>query len=185
MKKINLLLILLLTILNSCNEKKIDQKIETKEEGINFFEAADLGAFGSNTRFFIYAYFDECGEWGGHKESFEIFAKEDKNFYAKFIRTKVDCEKLGELYGTPEFQQPDIKTEFKLTENNIIAVNNYLSKLLKSKISERFPGHAGQIFGAMKSDSTLVIDVYDSNEENLNNYNSLLKSFNINEVNYE
>lgn len=185
MRKLNLLLVLFLIILNSCNEKILYDKIEIREEKLIFFEPADLGAFGSDTRFIIYAHFDECGEWGGHEESFEIFSKEDKKFYAKFIRTKVDCEKLGELYGEPEFQQPNIEAEFKLTESNIIEINNYLSKLLKSKISERFPGHAGQTFGAMKSDSTLIIDVYDSNKENLINYNTLLKSFNIEEVNYE
>ncbi|WP_434575136.1 hypothetical protein [Riemerella anatipestifer] len=75
--------------------------------------------------------------------------------------------------------------EFKLTEKNIIAINNYLSKLLKSKISERFPGHSGRNFGVMKSDSTLIIDVYDRSEENLKNYNTLLNSLKIEEVNYE
>ena len=185
MRKLNLLLVLFLIILNSCNEKILYDKIEIREEKLIFFQPTDLGAFGSDTRFIIYAHFDECGEWGGHKESFEIFSKEDKKFYAKFIRTKVDCEKLGELYGKPEFQKSNIEAEFKLTESNIIEINNYLSKLLKSKISERFPGHAGQTFGAMKSDSTLIIDVYDSNKENLINYNTLLKSFKIEEVNYE
>ena|SRR5690606_4404549 len=184
MNKLTIFLVLFLIILNSCNEKKIDTENKIIKEEIIFFEPADLGAFGSDTRFIIYAHFDECGEWGGHEESFEIFSKEDKNFYAKYLRTKVDCEKLGELYGKPEFQQPLLNKEFKLTESNIIAINNYLSNLLKSKISERFPGHAGQTFGAMKSDSTFIIDVYDSNKKNLNNYNTLLKSFNIEEVNY-
>lgn len=184
MYKLTLLLVVFLIILNSCNEKKIDMKTESSKDEIMFFQPADLGAFGSDTRFIIYAYFDECGEWGGHEESFEIYSKEDKNFYAKYKRTKVDCEKIGELYGRPEFHQPLMNTEFKLTESNIIAINNYLSNLLKSKISERFPGHAGQTFGAMKTDSTFIIDVFDSNNKNLNNYNTLLKSFNIEEINY-
>src|SRR5690606_10452650 len=183
MKKLNIIVLLILTFLISCN--KNDTKIQTNIDNLNFFQPAELGAFGSKTRFIIYAYFDECGEWRGHEETFEIFSKEDKKFYARYIRTKVDCQKVGEFYGTPEFQQPNIESEFKLTENNIIEINNYLSKLLKSKISERFPGHAGQTFGAMKSDSTLIINVYDSNKENLINYNTLLKSFNIEEVNYE
>ncbi|WP_255555201.1 hypothetical protein [Flavobacterium sp. NKUCC04_CG] len=181
----NLLLLTLLTIFISCKEKNIHKNIEIENDAISFFEPADLGAFGSKTRLLIYANFDECGEWGGHTESFEIFSKKDRIFYAKYIRTRVDCDKIGELYGSPEFQQPDRTTEFQLTKNNISAINDYLSKLLKSKIHERFPGHAGQNFGVIKSDSTLIIDVYDSNKANLNNYNTLLKAFDIEEVNYE
>ncbi|MBA5792036.1 hypothetical protein H1R17_03905 [Flavobacterium sp. xlx-214] len=161
----------------------MEPKIEKND--ISFFEPSDLGAFGSPTKLVIYASFDECGEWGGHEESFEIFAKKDLNFYAYYKRTKVDCDKLSEFYGKPEFQQPYISKEIRLSEDNIIAVNNYLSKLINSKIKERSPGHAGQTFGAIKTDSTFLINVYDNNKENLDNYNKLLESFKIEKVNYQ
>ncbi len=185
MRNLISILVIFLIILNSCADKNSEMKIESSTDKFIFFEPADLGAFGSKTRLIIYVKFDECGEWGGHEENFEVFSKRDKQFYVKYKRTKVDCDKVGELYGKPEFQQPDKELEFKLTEKNIIAINNYLSKLLKSKISERFPGHSGRNFGVMKSDSTLIIDVYDRSEENLKNYNTLLNSLKIEEVNYE
>jgi len=164
----------------SCNKKTEKDNLKPKSSNkVDFFEPANLGAFGSKTRLIIYAYFDECGEWGGHEESFEIFSKHDQEFYAEYTRTKVDCEKIGALYGKPEFQQAYVKKELKLENKQKVAINKYLLSLLKSKIKERFPGHAGQTFGAMKTDSTFVVDVYDRDKKNLENYNRLLKEFNL------
>ncbi|WP_431244147.1 hypothetical protein ACQ9BO_07150 [Flavobacterium sp. P21] len=183
----NFLLLIFIFLIISCDKKieKNETSTTKTNQTVDFFEPADLGAFGSKTRLIIYAYFDECGEWGGHNESFEIFAKPDKEFYANYKRTKVDCNKLGELYGKPEFQQPYINKEIKLANKQKIAINNYLSQLIKSKIKEGFPGNAGQTFGAIKTDSTLVIDVYDGDRTNLKNYNNLLKEFNLEIVKYE
>lgn len=84
-----------------CCQKEVEKQTNAtrNKAAIDFFEPADLGAFGSDVRLIIYANFDECGEWGGHKERFEIFAKKNQAFYAKYTRTKVDCEKLSQLYG--------------------------------------------------------------------------------------
>lgn len=187
MSKILLILPTLLILLSCGNKENKTQKEDSSLEKntIAFFEPSDLGAFGSPTKLLIYANFDECGEWGGHEESFEIFTETGYDFYAVYKRTKVDCDKINELYGTPEFQQPAISKKFQLSDDNIIAINNYLSALVKSKIKERFPGHAGQSYGAINSDSTFVINVYDNNKENLDNYNKLLESFKIEKVSYE
>jgi hypothetical protein len=183
----NILLLLFTIMMISCNKKteKNDTVTLNQNDNVDFFRPADLGAFGSKTRLILYANFDECGEWGGHKESFEIFSKEDKQFYANYKRTKVDCNKIGELYGKPEFQQPYIIKEIKLADKQKKAINIYLSQLIKSKIKEDFPGNAGQNFGAIKTDSTLVIDVYESDKKNLENYNKLLKDFRLEIVKYE
>jgi len=180
------LLMMSIIMFASCNkdEKKENQN-ETEKSAVSFFQPADIGAFGSKTRLILYANFDECGEWGGHKESFEIFAKEDKEFYAKYKRTKVDCDKVGALYGKPEFQQPYVNKEIKLAAKQKIAINNYLEELIRSKIKENFAGNAGQNFGAIKTDSTLIIDVYDGDKVNIQNYNNLLKAFNLEIVKYE
>lgn len=180
------LLVMSIIMFASCNkDKKKENQNEAEKSEVSFFQPADLGAFGSPTRLILYANFDECGEWGGHKESFEIFAKEDKEFYAKYKRTKVDCDKVGALYGKPEFQQPYVDKEIKLAAKQKTAINNYLEQLIRSKIKEGFPGNAGQNFGAIKTDSTLIIDVYDSQKVNLKNYNTLLKAFNLEIVKYE
>ena len=163
----------------SCN-KESDVK-----KNIDFFQASEFGSFGSKTRIVFYANFDECGEWGGHKESFEIFAKSDREFYTTYKRTKVDCSKIAKLYGKPEFHQPYINKEIKLSDKQKIAINNYLSQLVISKIRENNFGNSGQRFGVTKSDSTLIIDVYGNDIRNLDNYNKLLSTFNLQKVEYK
>lgn len=181
-----LLFVMLIIMVASCNKDgKRESQNETEKSAVSFFQPTDLGAFGSATRLILYANFDECGEWGGHNETFEIFAKEDKEFYAKYKRTKVDCDKIGALYGKPEFQQPYVDKEIKLAAKQKIAINNYLEQLIRSKIKEGFSGNAGQNFGAIKTDSTLIIDIYDGEKVNLKNYNNLLKAFNLEIVKYE
>lgn len=156
-------------LVTSCLDKKDD----------SFFDELELGAAGSETRLIFYANFDECGEWGGHKEDLIIFAKSDKNFYATFKKSKVDCDKVGALYGTPEFHQPDLEKTFKLNNSHKEAIREYMQRLVYSKISEKHPGHAGQNFGIIKTDSTLIIDVYDVNPNNFKNYKELQKKLDL------
>ena len=185
--KNTLVLIFTIFMISCCNIKSVKDDISksNKNDKLDFFQAYDLGSSGSKTRLIIYANFDECGEWGGHTEKFEIFSKRDKEFYANYTRTKVDCNKVGELYGKPEFQRPYINKEINVGYKQKIAINDYLLSLIKSKINENFVGHAGQNFGAIKTDSTLVIDVYDHDKKNLQNYNKLLNAFNLEKVEYK
>lgn len=92
--------------------------ISCKKDEYSFFDEFDLGASGSPIKLIIYANFDECGEWSGHREDLIIFAKSDKNFYGTFKKSKVDCDKVGALYGTPEFHQPDLEKTFKLNNSH-------------------------------------------------------------------
>ncbi|MEJ8599092.1 hypothetical protein JSO62_10445 [Riemerella anatipestifer] len=156
--------------------------IKNNDEEIDFFQPEYLGAFGSSTKLILFASFNECGEWGGHKEILEVYAKENQNFYAKYIKNRVDCSKIGELYGKPEFQKLDYEKELKLNKVQQKAIFEYLLKLTESKISENFPSHSGQIFGAEKTDSTFYIRVYDNSSKNLKNYNTLLTELNIENV---
>lgn len=137
--------------------------------------------FDTNNKITIYSIFDECGEWGGHKEKFEIFDKDDNEFYANYIKTKVNCNNISENYGTSKFQEPHIYKTFKLNDFQKTEIVNYFHNLVNSKISERFPGHSGKTFGVQK-DSTFVIEVYDINSKNVINYNRLLKSFKLDTI---
>lgn len=174
--KILLFLITALFLSISCSDKKqADHCTEhLVKDTLLFFDESD--------RLLLFASFDECGEWGGHEESFEIFTKEDRKFYALYKKTKVNCDSIGRLYGTPEFHKPAFSKEFRLSDKEKKGISLYLQQLINGKIKERFPGHAGKTFGAINSDSTLFISIYDYNEENLHNYNALLEIFNLEKV---
>ena len=167
---------LFLTFLFACNnststDKRADNSIET----INtFFDEADLGSFGSDTRLYLNAQFRECGEWGGHEEKMVVFAKEDKEFYLNYKKFKVNCDSIGKYYGTPDFQKLEIEKTLRLNDVNKKSISNYIQRIAKSKVEERYPGHAGNSFSVIKSDSTLIISVYDNKKYDIDSYNKLL-----------
>ena len=172
---------LFLTFLSACNhststDKQTDNSIET----INtFFDEADLGAFGSDTRLFLNAQFSECGEWGGHEEKMVVFAKEDKEFYLNYKKFKVVCDSIGKYYGTPDFQKLEIEKTLKLNDVNKKSISGYIQRMVKSKVEERHPGHAGNLFSVIKSDSTLVINVFGGGTFSFDSYNRLLTELNL------
>lgn len=175
MKILNKLLILVLisTLLDSsCTNERT--------ESINkFFDEFDLGAGGSNTKLIIKATFSECGEWGGHNENMEIYAKEDKEFYLDYKKYKVNCDSISMNYGKPSFQKLVLVKSIKLNQINKKAISNYMQRMIKSKIEERYPGETGNLFSVLKSDSTLIIQVYDNKYYDLESYNKLLKELNL------
>ncbi len=171
------LLGLFLTFLFACNHSaSTDNTIET----INtFFDEADLGAFGSDTRLFLNAKFSECGEWGGHEEKMIVFAKEDKEFYLNYKKFKVNCDSIGKYYGRPGFQKLEVEKTLKLNDANKKSISGYIQRMAKSKVEERYLGHAGNSFSVMKSDSTLIIDVYGGGTFSDDSYNRLLTELNL------
>ena len=169
---------LFLTFLFACNpsthsDKQVDEPINI------FFDEADLGAFGSDTKLFLNARFSECGEWGGHNEKMTIYAKSDKEFYLDYKKFKVNCASIDEYYGTPDFQKLEIEKTLKLNDVNKKSISSYIQRMVKSKVEERHPGHAGNSFSIIKSDSTLIIDVYGGGIFSFDSYNRLLTELNL------
>jgi hypothetical protein len=171
-----LLIGLCFTFLFACNSSTTSDKQVDKinEYSKTFFDEADLGAFGSDTKLFLNAEFSECGEWGGHKEKMVIYAKSDKEFYLSYQKYKVNCDSIGAYYGTPNFQKLELEKTFKLNDINKKSISDYIQRMAKSKIEERHPGQAGNSFSVFKSDSTLLINVYDNKEYDLKSYNRLI-----------
>ncbi len=172
---------LILIFLFACNSSTSDDKKVDNEKGQKntFFDEVDLGAFGSDTKLFLNARFSECGEWGGHEEKMIVFAKSDKEFYLNYQKFKVNCDSIGDYYGTPEFQKLELQKTIKLNQDNKKSISEYIERMAKSKIEERFPGHAGNSFSVVKSDSSLIINVYDSKQYDFESYNKLLMELNL------
>ncbi|MFD1552546.1 hypothetical protein [Putridiphycobacter roseus] len=181
MKLLQLVLLgLTFTLIIACNSNaEVNNNSNQNSENM-FFSAIELGASSSETNLLINARFSECGEWGGHEEKMVIYANPDKDFYLDYIRYKVNCDSIGHYYGTPDFQKLDYETTLKLGDDQKKSVSEYIRKMSISKTEERHPGHAGNRFSVVKSDSTLVLDVYDSKEYDENSYYQLLTELNLN-----
>jgi len=161
----------------SCKEENSKSTIEKNSidtTQINIFILEDIGALGFNSELKIYANFDECGEWGGHSESIIIYQK-DKFLKAKYTKSKVNCE----FFDNENFIVESNSKEFEITQKSLKNVNYFIEKLAVSKTKETLHGNAGKKFGVINSDSTLVIEVYGDNIENLKNYNKILESINV------
>ncbi len=163
--------------LSTTSDKQID---EINKQNNTFFDEADLGAFGSKTKLLINAKFSECGEWGGHKEKMVVYSKADKEFYLDYQKYKVNCDSIGAYYGTPNFQKIELEKTIKLNNIDKKSISDYIHRIVKSKIEERHAGHAGNSFSVIKSDSTLLINVYDSKEYDIISYNRLINELKLN-----
>lgn len=158
-------------------------KSKNHNKSNSFFNSLQLGERNEKLRFYITASFDECGEWGGHDEILEFFGK-DNHVYLNYKKSEVDCNKIGKLYGEPEFHQWIRNDTIQLTDNHKKAINTYLKTLIDSKLSEGFIGHSGRTFSALKTDSTFNIEVFNEDDDKINtrNFNQLLQSFKLDTV---
>ena len=66
-------------------------KNKPKSKFADEYQKRILGNVMGSNRLELTASFDECGEWGGHNESFDIY-RENKILYAKYLEDIVDCK---------------------------------------------------------------------------------------------
>ncbi|ESU21264.1 hypothetical protein FCR2A7T_06920 [Flavobacterium cauense R2A-7] len=176
MKKdhLQLIFIIISLLLLSCDSKEGTQHIKNNpsESEVIFFRENDPAGFTSDMKLTLKAEFDECGEWGGHKEEMVIYIKPKKGFHLDYRKFSVNCDSMDAFLNAP-IQKLETSKTIKLVDANKISISNYLNRMLKSKINEGFPGHAGNLFSAITSDSTLIISVYDYKKIDIESYNKL------------
>lgn len=165
MKKI---VVFILLSLFSC-EKPIAKNNHIEKNDLES-DNLDLGTLVKWDTLFLSARFDECGEWGGHKELIEIFRK-DKKVYLNYKRNNIDCNKVDEIYGV----KLSLIKEIEVSNQHQKSINDYMFQLLQNKINEGPQDHSGNEFEILKGDSTFLIKVYDYNLKNVITYNNLLK----------
>jgi len=169
MKKI---VVIILLSLFSC-EKPIFKSNYIEKNDIES-DNLDLGTLIKWDTLFLSARFDECGEWGGHKEVIEIFRK-DKKVYLNYKRNSIDCNKVDEIYGA----KLSLIKEIEISNQHQKNINDYIFQLLQNKINEGYQAHSGNEFEILKGDSTFFIKVYDYNFKNVITYNNLLKKLSL------
>jgi hypothetical protein len=91
---------LLLTIL-SCKNEKIEVYSKT------------LGFIGKNDTLKIIVVFDDCGEWGGHKEYISLQRKENNKILAHYVVDSISCKNI---ISTNEFSELDENKRIVITD---------------------------------------------------------------------
>ena len=166
-------LVSVISLLFSCkNDRSVEDNFITTKDS-SFFGNNELGGFGPNTKLVLSAHFHECGEWGGHNEKMTTYINEKREFYLDYEKYKVDCTLKDPNNGTP-IQQLETKKTISIHQKEKNYITDYIQRMIKSKINEHFPGHAGNSFTVLMSDSSLLINVYDRKQFDLKSYNLLL-----------
>jgi hypothetical protein len=115
----------------------------------------------------------ECGEWGGHEEVITITTDEQMILHARYTIYRFRCDSLEYYIGRKNLRPLSI-TQTVLDQQGKKSVMEYCVRLAQSKMTEQFPGHSGNSFSIINSDSTLHIDVYSSKEQDLKSYQKLV-----------
>jgi hypothetical protein len=138
-----------------------------------FFQPNELIEGKSQSILKIEAKFHECGEWGGHKEEITVIADNNYMFYAIYKVYPLNCDSLKH-YGYDINYKPIVEKIILLNEMSKKSIVNYIHRLIESKMTEQFPGNAGNSFLVLNSDSSFVIKVYDEKEFDILSYNQLV-----------
>ena len=132
--------------MGSCEtcEKKMKSNSDELQERI-------LGNVMGLNRLELTASFDECGEWGGHDEKFDVY-RENKILFAEYVEDIVDCK---DPY-TENRKIAERKT-LRLNETHEKAIVNYLTSLLETGLKMELPFYAGTFYSAVMNDSTMIL----------------------------
>lgn len=158
-------------ILAACSQQK--EKKGDDREYVAFFDSTETTSISKTNNLKIEARFSECGEWGGHKEDILITLNKDKRFYATYKIYPFNCDSL-DYYYTNENIAPVFTKTILLNDTTKKSIIDYIQRLRESKITERFPGHAGHFFSVVNSDSTFYIQVYDNKEFDIKSFKQLV-----------
>jgi hypothetical protein len=158
--------------LTACKQHKAD-KVEERKQPVAFFDPMELGSTNQTSNLKIEARFDECGEWGGHKEEIIISSDKKENIYATYNIYPFNCDSLDYYYSKRDLT-PISSTTILLTDKTKKSIVDYIHRLTQSKISERFPGHAGNLFSLVNTDSSLNIQVYDNKDFDVKSFRQLI-----------
>jgi hypothetical protein len=168
------ILLLTLVLLFYCKQPSNPSSNKNKPNAkVPFFDPIALGAMDQTSNISIEARFSECGEWGGHKEKLIVFADTSMNIHVRYLVYPYNCDSLKFYYGN-ENLNPVVDTTMTVGDIEKRSLSEYLQRITQAKIAERYPGHAGNVFSVLKSDSTFFIRVYDNKESNVNDYKKLI-----------
>ncbi|MCJ8153565.1 hypothetical protein MKJ01_07280 [Chryseobacterium sp. SSA4.19] len=162
--------LLLVFLLISCNKEEPFSK-NTEYSFEDILDHTDTLSINSR--------FDECGEWGGHKEYIKIYSS-DKKEILKYTKYKVNCgntNHVGQIIQTKDFSKTIV-----LSKAQNKAVMYYMNNLLQLKFITQSFGNSGNSFSIKRSDGSLHISHYGSSRLLLNNYNALMNALDFDSI---
>ena len=101
---------------------------------------------------------NNCGEWGGDKESVIIYRSDfDGPLFANYTQIIKDC-KTGK-----QAQDKSSKSGIKLTEENQQLIVECINELCENKLSrENKPSHSGLFCQVLLTDSSVIVSDFPS-----------------------
>ncbi len=135
-----------------CSERQPDKTTTEKFENEITGQIRNLWRTDTLT---LFARYDECGEWGGHIETFKIYNKSNTDLWFDYRRDTVDCS--GDIHGSRKWIN---NFSDKLTNDNQKKIIEYIHDMLDESFKEKFIMHSGQYFSISNSDSTIIIANY-------------------------
>jgi hypothetical protein len=136
-KHICLLLILFVSF------QVFSQKRFPKSEYRKMIEQHPFGSISDRYTLVLTAYFDDCGEFGGHEETIELI-RIDKKLSAIVTIYDKSCQDTN--YAKPKI----LKTEtYFVEESKVTNFQEYLKKLMAKSLEYYIPFHAGRSYSAI------------------------------------
>ena len=108
----------------------------------------------------IDAHFSECGEWGGHHETFRIFRNENKVLMFNFQKDTVNCLDPSNFNKRILEEQINI-----LTKDDEIAVLKYIQLAASESFKNDGLGHSSNSYKVSRNYEKLLINFCDNSDD--------------------
>ena len=107
------------------------------------------------------ARFDECGEWGGHKEMFVIYSSENHELLLDYTQDTVDCSKPY----AKESRVVVVEKSQVLSEDAQKVIVEYLQNLVEESLKFNLGSHAGRYYSASTKDTSFIVTYHDDSDQ--------------------
>lgn len=166
MRKI--LIFLLPIIFVSCEKNEANSDLKYPTEILpndDFYDAVSLGKHNPELYYLIYAHYDECGEWGGHKEEIRIQSDSLGEIYVKYFYFPFSCDSVAYYYDNDSLIKPSKFKQVKLDKGKIKIIKRYSKDLIQEIQKEKKISHAGKVYGIKYFDE-INIHLFESSFSN-------------------
>ena len=135
---------------------------------------AELNTMMNYSGMSLEARFDECGEWGGHRELVSISRDTNSALKAVYEVFPFNCDSLDKYYFNDSIKPISSKIASLNTEG-IKEIREYAFQLSKDKMDEEFVGHSSNRLSIVSRDSTFIIHLHTNDQMIIARFRNLTK----------